>query len=231
MGEIPLIEHLNEFRKRFIVIIIFLFLFFLLGTYFSNFLIKKVIEDLLSGKSVAVIAFSPVEYVLLQLKIGLLTSLFLSSPVIFYELFLFLKPGLMKKEKNALKMIMPSFLLLLVLGAAFAYFVFLDITIYFLSELPIEQVFNLWSIDKLISFVFLVCFSFGLVFQTPLLILILDKLGLVNQRLFKKKRRIIYVLIFLAAAIITPPDAVTLLIMSLPLIVLYEISLFVINFL
>jgi len=225
----PLLEHLDELRKRFIVILVFLFLFFLLGAYFSNLLIEQIINYLIVGNKVFITALSPVEYILTQLKVGILISIILSSPLIFYEFFVFIKPGLKRKEKAAIKMIMPSFVLFFIAGAAFAYFVFLKIAIYFLSNLPIEHVLNLWSINKLISFIFLICFSFGLIFQMPLFLLILNKLNILSIKFLKKQRKVIYVFIFIFTAMITPPDAITLLIMSLPLVVLYEVSLVVLK--
>lgn len=225
MKELSLIEHLNELRKRFILIIFIIAVFFILGLYFSNWVIEIVINDLII-LNIKLVALSPLEYILTQIKVGFLMALIIASPLIIYEALMFIKPALTKKERNAIKLILPSFVLLFLTGIVFAYFIFLKVAIYFLANLPIEKVLNLWSINKFISFVFVLCLGFGLIFQLPLFLLILNKLNIVNIKLLKKYRKHIYVLLFILAALITPPDIVTLLIMVLPLILLYEFSLF-----
>jgi sec-independent protein translocase protein TatC len=224
LKDLPLIEHLNELRKRLSFIIFVIIIFFVLGFYFSNRVIEKIINDLVI-LNIRLVTLSPLEYILTQIKVGFLSALFIASPLIVYEALIFIKPALTKKEKNAIRLILPSFTLLFLAGIVFAYFVFLRICVYFLANLPIEEVLNLWSINKFISFVFMLCFSFGLIFQLPLLLLILNKLNIVNIKFLRKYRKHIYVLIFILAALITPPDIVTLLITTLPLILLYEASL------
>jgi sec-independent protein translocase protein TatC len=224
MEDLPLIEHLNELRKRILLIIFLIVIFFILGLYFSNIIIEKIVNDLIIA-GIRLVALTPLEYLYTQIKTGFLAALFIASPLIIYEALVFIKPALTKKEKNAIKLILPSFVLLFLIGIVFSYFIFLRVGIYFLASLPIGEVSNLWSINKFISFVFTLCIGFGMVFQLPLFLLILKKLNIVDIKFLKKYRRHIYVLIFILAALITPPDIVTLAIMVLPLILLYEVGL------
>lgn len=226
--ELPLIEHLNELRKRLLLVSLVLIALFIFGIYFSNEIIRIVVNDL-TIEGIRLVALTPLEYLYTQIKIGFLAALVIASPLIIYEILMFIKPALAKRERNAIKLILPSFVLLFLIGMVFSYFIFLRVGIHFLASLPIKEVLNLWSINKFISFVFMLCLSFGLVFQLPLFLLILNKLNIVDIKFLKKYRRHIYVLIFILAALITPPDVVTLAIMVLPLVLLYEGSLIVLR--
>lgn len=218
-------EHLSELRRRFLTIIIFLFLFFIIGFSLSNLFIKRIINDLIFIENVKIIGLTPIEYILTQIKVGFIISLIITIPIIIYQTLIFIKPGLNKKERNAIKLILPTFILLFLIGIVFAYFIFLPIAIYFLANLSKGIIENIWSINKFINFVLSSCLSFGLIFQLPLLLIILNKLGIINVKKLKKYRAHVYILIFLLAAIITPPDFITQIIIALPLILLYEISL------
>ena len=224
--ELPLHEHMGELRKRFLAVIIFLFLFFIIGFSLSNFFIKRIINDLIVIENVKIIGLTPVEYILTQVKVGFIISLIIIIPVIIYELLVFIRPGLSKKEKNAIKLILPTFILLFLIGIVFSYFIFLPVAIYFLGNLSKGIIENIWSINKFINFVLLSCLSFGIVFQLPLLLAVLNRLNIVNVKKLKKYRAHVYVSLFLLAALITPPDFITQIIIALPLIVLYETSLF-----
>ncbi len=220
---------MNELRRRFILIIIFLFIFFIIGFSLSNFFIKRILNDLILIENVKIIGLTPVEYILTQVKVGFIISLIIAIPIIIYELLVFIRPGLSKKERNAIKLILPTFILLFLIGIVFAYFIFLPIAIYFLGNLSKGIIENIWSINKFINFVLLSCLSFGIIFQMPLLLAVLNKLGIINVGKLKKYRAHVYVSLFLLAALITPPDFITQIIIALPLIILYEASLLVIR--
>ena len=96
----------------------------------------------------------------------------------------------------------------------FSYFIFIRVVLYFLSNLSAGIALNLWSINKFFSFIFITCLSFGIIFQLPLFLLILNKLNIVNLDTLRKQRKYIYVLIFILAALVTPPDAITQLIQT-----------------
>lgn len=224
--KLPLYEHLGELRKRFITAVIFLFIFFIIGFSLSNFFIKRILDDLIFIENVKIVGLTPVEYILTQIKIGFGVSFIITLPIIIYQLLVFIRPGLNKREKNAIKLVLPAFVLLFLIGVVFAYFIFLPITVYFLGNLSKGIVENIWSINKFINFVLISCLSSGLVFQLPLLLWVLKKLDIINLNKLRRYRMHVYVSIFVLAALITPgPDAITQIIVALPLILLYEISL------
>ena len=220
----PLIEHLDELRLRLIVILVFFFVVFLIGFFASNFIIQRVINDLVIAENIKLIVLTPLEFIYAKLKVGFLSALMITSPLIIYELLLFAKPALTRREKNAIKLILPSFVLLFLAGIVFAYFIFLPVALFFLANLTTFNILNMWSLNKFISFIFITALSFGIVFQIPLIMLVLHRLNIFNIEVLKKQRKVVYVLAFLLAAIITPPDVVTQIIIAVPLIVLYEAS-------
>jgi sec-independent protein translocase protein TatC len=224
MKEGALLEHLEELRFRLLFVIVYFLIFFGVGIIISPVIIKKVIGDLIIT-TVKLVALSPIELIYAQIKVGFVFSLILSVPVVIYQLIRFIKPGLNKKEINAVKYATPSMILLFILGMLFGYFVFLKISLNFLARLSsFADIQNMWSIDRFISFIIWVCFGLGLVFETPLVLILLNKLGIITKGVLKKYRAHIYVLIFIIGAMITPPDIVTQILIALPLVVLFEIS-------
>ncbi len=228
--ELPLYEHIKELRKRIITIIIFLIIFFIIGLFFSNVLIKLVIKDILPRNDVRLVSLTPFEYMLTQIKVGFISSLIVTIPILFYHALIFIKPGLNKKEKNMIRLILPFFILLFLTGIGFCYFIFIPFTISFLTNLSKGIVENIWSIDKFTNFVLFSCLISGLIFQLPLVLWITNKIGIIKIKTLKKYRPYAYVAIFILAAIITPStDPITQTITAVPLILLYEISLLLIR--
>jgi len=222
--ELPLYKHLGELRKRIIVIALFLFIFSLIGFCFSGLVMKVVINNLVV-ENVKIVGLSPIEYVSAKIKISLLIGFLITTPLIIYEAIVFIFPGLSSRERKAIMLVLPSFILLFLAGVCFSYFIFLPLAISFLGNLGKGVIENMWSINKLISFVVYTCALFGCIFQLPLLLLLLQKLNILNIKILKKYRAHIYVGIFIVSAIVTPPDVVTQLGIALPIILLYEGSL------
>lgn len=224
----PLINHLKELRARLILVIIVLAVFFIIGLFLAPSVIRFVRNDLIVSEHVELIVTRPVEFIFAELKVALLIALVLAIPVILYEILAFVKPGLKGKERNALKLIMPSFILLFLCGIVFAYFIFMKVALYFLANLAtLAGIANLWSLNAFISFVFYTALSFGFIFQLPLLMIVLKKMGIVNPTILVGKRRYVYIILLLIAAVITPPDIITQIIIVVPLILLYEVSIVV----
>lgn len=224
-----LMNHLEELRRRIIRVIIFLILFFILGFIFSGFILSKIRSDFIT-KNIELIATTPIEFFIAKLNIALLAAIILTFPFILYHLLMFLKPAMTKKEKSFVIIFLPFSLLLFVIGVVFSYYLFLKVAILFLSQMAVNaSVLNLWSINKFVRFVFLNCLVFGLLFQLPVITLLLSKLGLVDARILKEKRKYFIVLIFIIASIITPPDPLTQIMIALPLILLYELSIFLLG--
>ena len=228
LKDLPLTDHLDELRFRLIPAIVALFIFFFIGLLFSAPILSKVNNDLLTA-NVNLISVTPLEFIYTKIKVAFLFSVFITIPIIIYHALMFTKPALTKKEKKAIMLILPSFTLLFLIGASFAYFIFLKVAIYFLAKLSTGIALNMWSINKFITFVFVTCISFGLVFQLPLFLLVLNKLNIVSIKTLRTKRKYVYVMAFLTAALITPPDVITQVLIAIPLILLYEVSVLIVR--
>jgi sec-independent protein translocase protein TatC len=172
--------------------------------------------------------FSPIDPFLLRLKASLLVGLLLALPMLIRQVWLFIKPALTQKEKRAVIPITFSAMILFPLGAFFAWF-FARFALLFLSQYTFPGLEARLNIFKYLNFLLTMMFALGIVFETPLVIMLLARVGIVTSRLLSKFRSHIYVGIFVLSAFLTPPDAFTMMALSLPLILLFEISIWLIK--
>jgi len=173
MNAKPVISHLSELRYRLIIIILSTIFFFFIGLVLSTPLINKLREDLVPA-GVTLVSLTPVEYFHTQLRAGLIIGVVLASPIIFFQVFAFIRPALRRNEKRILWLSLPVFIILLLGGITFCYSVFLKLALIFLANLGVTAgITNLWSINKFLSFTLWTCLGTGLVFETPLIIFML----------------------------------------------------------
>ena len=221
----PIVEHLGELRFRMLFSLSFFMIISFVLFFLSPYVLKRVITDFINN-SVRIVSLSPTEVILSEIRIALFLAFIVSLPVFIYHFFKFVKPAVKDNEKSMFILFILFGPLLFLVGSWFAYFIVLNFVITFFSKISLLVVnYNFWSLKELIRFITNFCFSFGLVFELPLIMFFLNSLGLATKDDFKKYRPYIYLIIFILSAIITPPDVVTLLILALPLIVLYELSL------
>ncbi len=153
-----------------------------------------------------------------------------ASPYILYELFRFISPALYDKEKKYSLLTVSIVYTLFVLGVLMAYFILFPISFRFLSTYSVSEVVDsMVSIDSYITTFIELTLTMGLVFQLPVISFILAKLGIINHAMLAQYRKHAFVLIMIVAAIITPPDVMTLLIVTLPLYLLFEASIWVVK--
>jgi len=163
---------------------------------------------------------------IMRLKVSMIAGIILAFPVIVYEMWAFVSAGLLERERRYVYLCGPASFFLFLVGAALAYFVVLPIGVSFLLEQG--EVFGLravLTINEYIPFVMWLLLGFGIIFQTPLVILFLTKLGLVGPTGLAKARRYAILGMFIVAAVITPPDPFTQIAMALPMMSLYELSI------
>jgi len=223
--KLTLEEHLQELRRR-ILWILFILVFFSIVSYpLTPSLLSKIKHDLLRGSSLVVL--SPQEAILVYIKISLLLGFTLSLPFIIFHSWRFIAPGLVEREKRLFLCIVTSSILLFLLGAGFAYFFLLPITLRFLLEVANWTAVPMLSLDRTINFILLIILISGLIFQLPLVVGILTRLSLVNYKVLSSKRRYVILLAFIISALITDPSMVTQILVAIPIIILYEISILV----
>ena len=225
--KIPFTAHLEELRKRLIVCFIAVGIGFVLSYGFKEKLFDVLTMPLISVmESGDKIIFTGLpEAFFTYLKVAFLSGIILAAPVIFYQFWMFVAPGLYKKEKSLLVPIVILSTVFFIGGALFGYFIVFPWGFKFFLGFASETIKPLPSMREYLSFSAKLLLAFGLVFELPLVITFLARLGLVSVGFLKKNRKYALLLFFVAAAIITPPDVVTQIMMALPLMVLYEISI------
>jgi sec-independent protein translocase protein TatC len=227
--EMSFFEHLEELRKRAIIIIIAVVVSSAAVFPVMPRLIEILRQELIE---VPLHAFSPMEAVFVTFKASIYAGVVISSPLIIYEMWAFVSPGLTRREsKMVITALVPTIALFLG-GASFAYFVMLPVTLRFFFSFSYRMSVPLFGLDQTLSFVFSMLFIFGVVFQFPLVIAVLARLGVVTHKGLSSKRKYALLAIFVVAAIITPdPTVVSQTLVGVPLYVLYEVSIWVARFL
>ncbi len=225
----PLAGHLEELRKRIIYSLIAIGVGFAASYGFSEkiyYLIALPIKPFLKDGN-AFIFTGLTEAFFTYLKLSIFSGIILSSPVILYQIWCFIAPGLYKKEKRyALPFVFLSTLFFLG-GVSFCYFVVFPIACKFFAEFASEYIQMKLSIKDYLAFTCKFLFAFGLVFEMPVFVLFLAKLGIVNDKMLRSNRKIVILVVFVVAAFLTPPDMVSQVLMAIPLIFLYELSIII----
>lgn len=222
-----LVEHLTELRGRIIVSLAALGATTLLSLPFASHLLK-ILKYPASGVIEKLVFFSPEEAFMIYMRIGLLCAFIFSMPVILYQFWGFCAPAMDERvRERSFSFIFYCFLSFLA-GSLFAYFVLLPPALKFLISFAKDDLQPMISAGKYISFVTGIIFASGLVFQMPILSFLLTKLGIINARSLRKKYKYAVVMIVIVAAVITPtPDAFNMSFLALPMLALYELSIWV----
>lgn len=226
--KIPFTGHLEELRQRLIVCFIAVGIGFVLSYGFKEKLFQILTRPLMGVMETGdkLIFTGLPEAFFTYLKVAFLSGIILATPVIFYEFWMFVAPGLYDKEKRMLLPIVFLSTLFFVGGSFFGYFIVFPYGFKFFLGFASDIIRPLPSMREYLSFASKLLLAFGLVFELPLIITFLAKLGMVSVSFLKKNRKYALLLFFVGAAILTPPDVVTQVMMALPLMLLYEISIF-----
>lgn len=228
-AEMTLLEHLEELRNRVLRAIIAIFLGTLacvpLSKEIFNYLMLPLFESL--PKDSKMIYTSPHEAFFVYLKMALIAGIFLTLPFSFYQIWLFVKPGLYPEERKYIIPISICSALLFIAGGLFGYFVIFPYAYTFFMSFSDMHISPMISMKEGLSFAIRILIAFGLVFELPLVIFFLARLGVVTSNALKKYRKYAILIAFIVAAILTPPDAVTQVLMAGPLIILYEVGIWI----
>jgi sec-independent protein translocase protein TatC len=226
-SKLPFTGHLEELRKRLVISAISVGVGFAISYGFKEKLFQILLRPLISVmKAGDKLIFTGLpEAFFTYLKVAFLSGLLLSTPVILYQFWMFVAPGLYRKEKRLMFpiIILSSFFFLG--GALFGYFVVFPFGFKFFLSFASETIQPLPSMKEYLSFSAKLLLAFGLVFELPLVLTFLSRLGIISIEFLKKNRKYALLLFFAGSAILTPPDVVTQVMMALPLMVLYEISI------
>ncbi|GAO40850.1 Sec-independent protein translocase protein TatC [Sphingomonas changbaiensis NBRC 104936] len=230
----PLLEHLIELRRRLLWSLAALAVAFGACLYFARPIFAFLVQPLLKAGQGRLIYTDIFEAFFVNVKVAFFAAIMIAFPVIASQIWKFVAPGLYKNEKQALLPFLVMTPVLFAMGAALAYYVAMPIALHFLlgfqGNIGGVQQEALPGVGNYLSFVTKFMFGFGVAFLTPVLLMLLERAGLVTRTQLVRGRRYAIVIVFVIAAVLTPPDIVSQLLLATPLILLYEFALIAIWF-
>jgi sec-independent protein translocase protein TatC len=225
----PFMSHLEELRKRLINASIAIGVAFCVAYYFAEQLFGLLTAPLTKTmpKGSSLIFTSLTEPFFIELKTAFIAAILVASPVIFYQLWKFVAPGLYPNEKKYVAPFVISSTVLFISGALFGYFIVFPVGFKFFLGYASENLKALPSIQQYFGFASKMLLAFGLVFELPVVLFFLTKMGIITVPFLKKHRKYAFLFAFIVGAILTPsPDAVSQCLMAGPLVLLYEVGIF-----
>ena len=243
MDKAPLTEHLGELRSRIVFSVIAILGTFMASFYFSEDLFQLLTMPIHNNVSFSInspfivfhpganpdlklIFIAPAEAVWMHIKISFISASILSSPIIFFEIWKFVSPGLLERErKYAIPFVFTTTFLFL-LGSLFCFIIILPFAMNFLLTYKTENLQPMISVGKYIDFCLKFILSFGAIFELPVMMVFLTKMGVVTPEFLAKNRKYSVLIAFILAAVLTPtPDAFNQTLMAIPIILLYEVGI------
>lgn len=238
LKEMPLVEHITELRNRILWSLSFLVLAFCLSFSFAEdiygFLVEPLANALENSSEKRMIYTGLAEVFTTYLKVAFFSALILSSPFLVGQIWLFAAPGLYKKEKFLFAFFFMASVFLFLIGIALVYYLILPLAWNFFlgfeiagsDSLPIQLE---AKVNEYLSIVLILMWAFGITFQLPVVLSFLAKLGILDSKTLINNRKYNVIITFAIAAVLTPPDIISQIGLALPILLLYEFSIFLIK--
>lgn len=234
-NKMPLFEHLEELRTRLLICCLAVGTGFVACYFFSSrifeVLMKPWIRAMPPGQPAKLIYTAPHEAFFVYMKVSFIGGTLLAAPIILWQIWKFVAPGLYENEKRYMLPVILSSSFCFIAGVLFGYFVVIPVAFKFFASFSSEYITPMLRTTEYLSFANKMLLCFGIAFQLPVFAFFLAKMGVLSADFLKRKRKWAIVLIFVAAAVLTPsPDVVSQLLMAMPLLVLYEASVWIVHF-
>lgn len=226
--EMSFLDHIEELRWRIIYSLIGIVIFTIIAWVFINPLVEIVLLKPARDAQASLQNLRPFGQLFLYFQVAIIIGIVASIPNIFYQLWKFIAPALKKSERKYILRIVFFSTFCFLAGIAFAYFVMLPMAMKFAAQFGTEEIKNEFAIDEYMSIIISIMLSAGVVFELPMVSFFLSKLGILSPKYMRKYRKHAIVIIMILAAILTPgTDPVSQVILAVPLVLLYEISIFI----
>ncbi len=225
--ELTLVEHLSELRKRLIIIVSTFVLSLALGFWMA----PKTLNFLKQQPTAAHVEWNVFGYtdgLMIYVKCALILAILITLPVAMHQIWLFVKPGLLEKEAKGTAYFIPVSFFLFLAGISFSYFILFPLMLNFMSNIN-ESIgaIETYGMQQYFTFMFNLIIPVGIVFELPVIILFLTKLGIITPDRLRKMRKVSYFVLVVIGVSITPPDFISDFIIVVPLLLLFEISILV----
>jgi sec-independent protein translocase protein TatC len=220
------LDYFESIRKTVYNLAIVFVISFVLGFFNSGFILKHIVKYF-NLQNASIVATSPFQFIDLSMTIGMYSGFIVCLPLFIFYLYKFMKEGLNREEKKVFFVLLPVGLLLFIIGFAYGVFV-LDFALSSIAKINVGLgIENFWDIATFLSQILLSSVLLGLLFQFPILLTFLIRVGVLNSQFLKKNRRIAYVIILTVTSFLPPTDGLSLIIMVTPLILIYEVTIIV----
>lgn len=224
-GEMSVIGHLEELRRRIIISGAAVLLASIACYFYAADLVHIITAP--AGK---LYYMNPAEAFFTYIKVSFFAGFLLALPVVFHQIWAYVIPALTKQEYRVSLFLVPASLVLFFVGIAFSYFLVLPAGIKFFMGFATDDLQPMFSIGQYLSFIISFLLPFGFVFELPLFILVLAKIGLISSAFLRAKRRVVIVLAFVVGAVVSPtPDVFSQTMVAVPLMILYELSIIIVR--
>ncbi|SET32153.1 sec-independent protein translocase protein TatC [Salinibacillus kushneri] len=219
--EMEVSEHILELRKRIIWTILFFIAFFVTGLIFVQYIYDFFTRNL----EFELVVLSPWEIMWIHIMIASVIAIGATLPFFCFQAWLFVRPGLMPKERKVTLIYVPAVFLLFTGGLLFGYFVVQELIFNFLMSLGEDMFDNMFTAEKYFRFILTTTLPFAFFFEVPLIAMFLTSLGIIDPSKMKKIRKYAYLVLVILGTMLSPPDFILQLFVAAPLIILYEIAI------
>lgn len=223
--EMSAIDHLEEFRRRIIISLVTVMIAAAVCYSWAEEMVAFLTQD--AGK---LYYMNPAEAFFTYLKVSVFGGFLISIPVLVHQFWAFVVPALTNKEKKTFDIIVPASVVLFFVGLAFSYFLVLPTAVAFFMGFSTDSLMPMFSVGQYLSFVISFVLPFGFVFELPMIVLVLAKMGFLSSEFLRSKRKIVIVGSFVVGAVISPtPDIFSQCMIAIPMLLLYEASIMMVQ--
>ncbi|WP_100407468.1 twin-arginine translocase subunit TatC [Bacillus solitudinis] len=214
-------EHLEELRKRIIITLATFIIWMCVGFIF----VEEIYNLIILSANQELTILGPSDILWIYFVLAGSFAIVATTPIVLFQIWKFIKPAISKEEQKAVLIFLPSILICFIAGISFGYFLLFPSVFSFLNSLATEQLNTMYTAEKYFKFLLHLTLPIGVLFEMPVVIILLTRLGILTPLLLVKTRKFAYVILTIISTLVTPPDFISAIIVMAPLILLYEVSI------